>query len=345
MIVHCTTLPGWDTSGHHVEDMKRALGVLSQSREHVVTNDPGEADVILLFERNANKTPQDLRLMLQSPVLRRHSAKCFCVNFDDQPLGLLPGGYVSLPRSRFDWRRHRAITYMGQYNEVVARLAEHRDQYEQNLLFSFRGARSWPTRARMFADLQDRNSGGRVTETFRWFDHSEAEKTAFVEEMLHSKFVLCPRGGASSSIRMFETMELGRAPVVIADEYVEPDGPDWLSFAVFVSEERVPEIPRLLGELEPSAAQMGQLARQAWEKWFSPATRVPHLLRAIRDIGLRRPPEPDEQRNPPQWMSWRLWAQDGYTMPQRIRRKINSIVQHSYKRVRRPALTDEPTPK
>ena len=144
---------------------------------------------------------------------------------------------------------------------------------------------------------------------------------------------------------MFETMELGRAPVVIADEYVEPDGPDWLSFAVFVSEERVPEIPRLLTELEPSATQMGQLARAAWEKWFSPATRVPHLLRAIRDIGLRRPPEPDEQRNPPQWMSWRLWAQDGYTMPQRIRRKINSIVQHSYKRVRRPALTDEPAPK
>ncbi|MBA2269339.1 MAG: exostosin family protein [Chthoniobacterales bacterium] len=42
-----------------------------------------------------------------------------------------------------------------------------------------------------------------------------------------SKFVLCPRGLSVSSIRLFETMKMGRVPVILSDGWVEPPGPAW----------------------------------------------------------------------------------------------------------------------
>jgi hypothetical protein len=306
--------------------MKLVKAEIARSREHSLTEDARRADFILLFERNSFKTQADVRPLLESPLLQRFPDKSFCVNFDDQPVGLLPGAYVSMPRSRFDWRRHRAIAYVGQYNEVVSRLANQRNQYVPNLLYSFRGSNSSPARARLLAELPSSSPEGRVTESTRWFDHTEEEKLAYAEEILRSKFVLCPRGVGTSSIRLYEAMELGRALVVISDEWVEPPGPDWLSFAAFVAEDHLSKLPPLLREMEPSAPEMGRRARRAWELWFSPTRRVHHILRLVRDLSLRRPASYNEQAYRAQWTSWRMWARNGWTMPQRIRRKMAKIV-------------------
>ena len=65
----------------------------------------------------------------------------------------------------------------------------------------------------------------------------------YLSTLLDSRFVLCPRGYGTSSYRLFETMRLGRVPVIISDEWVPPLGPSWLNCSIRISEKRVRELP------------------------------------------------------------------------------------------------------
>ena len=106
-----------------------------------------------------------------------------------------------------------------------------------------------------------------------------------------SAFIICPRGGGTSSFRLFEAMMLGRVPVIVSDQWVAPRGPDWGAFSVRVPEARVADIPALLGARRIDAAQMGELARAAWLQWFSPAASfhrsVEWCLELAGDAGAR----------------------------------------------------------
>jgi hypothetical protein len=82
-------------------------------------------------------------------------------------------------------------------------------------------------------------------------------------------FVLCPRGVAPSSYRIFEAMKAGRVPVIIADEWVPPLGPDWTEFSLRVPEAGLLDVPQILESLAARAPEMGVRASQAWERWFS----------------------------------------------------------------------------
>ncbi|MDQ2919268.1 MAG: glycosyltransferase family 47 protein, partial [Verrucomicrobiota bacterium] len=104
-------------------------------------------------------------------------------------------------------------------------------------------------------------------------------------------FVLCPRGVGASTIRLFETMRMGRVPVILSDEWVPPVGPLWEKFSVRVAEKDFAQVPRLLEEREHMAVPMGQLARREWEEWFSPEVafhRVVDYCLAIKE-GRRWP--------------------------------------------------------
>jgi hypothetical protein len=105
-----------------------------------------------------------------------------------------------------------------------------------------------------------------------------ALKNQYVLGMLESHFVLCPRGFGASSIRLFEAMACGRAPVIISDDWVPPRGPDWSKFSIRVREGDIEEIPRILKELEPNAHILGRNARRAWEEWFSPDVLLDRLV-------------------------------------------------------------------
>ena len=57
--------------------------------------------------------------------------------------------------------------------------------------------------------------------------------------------MLCPRGQGTSSIRLFEAMRMGIAPVIISDKWIGPKGPEWESFAVFVKEKDISRSARI----------------------------------------------------------------------------------------------------
>jgi len=95
-----------------------------------------------------------------------------------------------------------------------------------------------------------------VNTTFH--SHSDYEKKAFVDSILDSKFVLCPRGWFPVTYRLFEVMELGRCPVIISDQWVPIQGIPWDECTIQVPEVDVGNIP----EIASSAKSVGNFHRE-----------------------------------------------------------------------------------
>jgi hypothetical protein len=190
--------------------------------------------------------------------------KCLVVHGGDEPLPTVPGIYASVPRRWYDPKRHRAGFYLrtaldGSIDSAVGCPAR--------FLYSFVGALDNHPVRRGLAMLGE--SDGMVLDSRRHPVPPAEARERFVRAIGDSLFVLCPRGGGTSSFRIFETMKAGRVPVILSDEWVEPSGPDWADCAVRIPEAEVASIPRQLGELRDRAPAMGAQARLAWERWFS----------------------------------------------------------------------------
>ena len=103
----------------------------------------------------------------------------------------------------------------------------------------------------------------------------------YAQAMRDSEFVLCPRGYGVGTLRLFEAMQMARVPVVIADGYAFPEGPDWESFCVVVPERKMRDIPALLEQYRPRYREMGYAARDAWLKFFRPEVQIERLCEAV----------------------------------------------------------------
>ena len=300
-------------------DMVARAATSSQNR-YVCAQSPADADIILYFEPNYPKDAGYARLLLKDPIIRDYPNKCFAVDYNDYPTGFMPGIYVGIPTGGFDPCRFRAGCYMGQYNAMTTALAEQRGRIP-HLLYSFRGSASHSTRTRLF-EAGIASLDGSITQTYPWFTHSELEKQSYTEEMLDSQFILCPRGHSTTSIRLFETMELGRVPVIISDDWVPPEGPSWPLFSLRVAESRVKELPDLLRSYKPYAAEMGEQARLAWEQWFSPEMRVIRTLGYAESIMCQRPSDHDEGAFQSQWLTTAFAWKNGWTPAQSLYRNV-----------------------
>jgi hypothetical protein len=106
--------------------------------------------------------------------------------------------------------------------------------------------------------------------------------------MGESVFVLCPRGLGPASYRLFEAMEMGRAPVVISDAYQFPEGPEWNEFSIIVPECDIEKIPTILEAHESRAIEMGWSARKAWENWCSQKVSFHRVAESCAAIQQRR---------------------------------------------------------
>jgi hypothetical protein len=92
----------------------------------------------------------------------------------------------------------------------------------------------------------------------------------YYEIMNESFFILCPRGIGPCSYRLFETMQLGRVPVIISNQWVEIPGIKWDDVSIRVDETLVHKLPEILAKREKDAVEMGRNARKSWEQFFSP---------------------------------------------------------------------------
>lgn len=297
--------------GQAFVDKLRALFEQSpDQRGHVLVADPAQADVILYLEPNSFKDRDYAELLLREESVRRFPEKCFAYNYAPFFIGFLPGLYANLDGFHPDRHRFGSWSYLlGLPNPVVEQLAGERDHHRPRHLFSFRGVNTAGVRKVIFAHREAWTREAMLTEIDGKFFYklTSDQQRDYVDEILASHFVLCPRGLGCNSHRLFETMALGRVPVILSDAWVEPTGPRWAEFSVRVAEKDARRLPEILRPLLARSAEMGANARQAWEEWFAPEVRVPRFFDRLSALAEAQPATPPDFA--------RLWRGSGFYRP------------------------------
>jgi hypothetical protein len=240
---------------------------------HTVVDDPAAADLVLFVETSWT-SGYYFQSVRRHPVYRAFKPKCYLFSATDKAVPFLPGVYASIER-RWYWPSWTRAGFFPGVKEGDS--LRYEAGCPPSYLFSFVGAANAHRVRRRIMALDQRDA--LLVDT-----HAEAaeakqsklsrpgfdeHRRSYARSITDSFFVLCPRGGGASTFRLFETMMLGRVPVIVSDQWVPPVGPDWSSFSLRVRERDVGLIPALLEKRVDDAAVMGEKARQAWLGWFS----------------------------------------------------------------------------
>ena len=236
---------------------------------HELVASPNEADVILFVE-DGQFEDYLYREVQHHELVREFPSKTFMYNESDKPWCVLPGLYTCMPARSYDHSRQIAFPYLENPNPYVKEINQW--QLEPRWLYSFVGSQSHRCRKDVIA-LADKCEGVLDTSQFNAWDCDESDKMIqgwrFAEHMARSRYVLCPRGIGPSSSRLFESLEAGIAPVIIADDWVAPPHIDW-SFAVRINERDIHTIPEVLESIADEYVDRGRAAREAWESVYAP---------------------------------------------------------------------------
>lgn len=248
---------------------------------HTLVDDPAAADVILFVENSHYHADIYFTKLKNHPLVKQYPEKVYMYNPHDTPWLVLPGIYPSIPKPLLDSR----MMASGSFIETINPYISCDFTRSPHFLFSFFGSPYLGVRKRV-ARLQHPRGEIRVGAQNMYGDRTgkKTPQVQYAELLLDSKFVLCPKGIAASSIRVLEVMQAGRAPVIISDNWVPPKGPSWNDFAVFVPEADIERIPQILEAQEAQWEQMGRRAREAWERYFAPGVVFNYMIDTI--LGL-----------------------------------------------------------
>ncbi len=295
MKIHVTPCAHGPDAWTHQVSVLRELHQRSTPRLHDWVETPEEADLILL----TNVLQPEGYALADHPLPRRFPEKCFVVSEQWQPPFLHAGIYANAPRLPF-WRgRFRTGSYALYHPDFhnphieAHTAADSLPPEKRDLLFSFVGRNCHPIRERLFntrftrPDILVEDSS-----TFNAFTHDHADKAPahrrYYDLSLRSKFILCPRGCGPNSIRLFEALKLGIAPIIVSDAWIPVEGPDWSSFALFIRESEVDQLERRVAEIEPDFLQRGIAARAAHDTYFAPERYFNYLVNAASSIQSSR---------------------------------------------------------
>ena len=99
-----------------------------------------------------------------------------------------------------------------------------------------------------------------------------------------SLFFLCPRGAGSSSIRLFEVMQAGRVPVILADDWIPIENFNWDEFSIRIREKDISKIDRIIRANAANGERLGKKAQQVYNDYFAPGPDIILLANALRAI-------------------------------------------------------------
>jgi hypothetical protein len=311
----------WEGAAY-VERMRVLFDGSPDQRGHEWVDDPVAAEMIIFLEPNNWKDRSYAECLLHNDYISHFPQKCFVFNYAPFYIDFLPGLYANIDRARGLQPTRSSWCYLwGLPNEVVQRFAAQSLPYQPQCLFSFRGSRTHPVRQVLFEKARDWQSFAKMMEIpqERFYRNSTEDKQLYAEDILNSAFVLCPRGLGTNSHRIYETMALGRVPVILSDNWTLPDGPDWQSFSLRLPEVDAPHLAEILKARQSDAAEMGRRARIAWLTWFADETRIPRFLDRMQQLlsAASEHPTPDYRK---WWRSWRFYAAFGMAPHQKLLR-------------------------
>jgi hypothetical protein len=271
----------------------RALAQTAASSRHTLAGSPADADLVLFTDCHLVPHDPGLRAIRSHPLLREFPERSLVYDERDLPWPAWPGVYVSMPRRQLRPEFQEPWAYHSIPVAPPVEMDTSRPP-EPELLFSFVGSLSHRVRRDVVAlggDRAEIEDVGRFT-FYDLDDPSFVQRRARYQEiLLRSKFVLCPRGKGTSSIRLYETLAAGRVPVIIADDWVEPNGPEWASCSLRWPESAVAKLPEALAAREADFNAMSNAALQTYAEWFSPSRSFERIVDACGRLLERRAPE------------------------------------------------------
>jgi hypothetical protein len=262
------------------------LATTDRFRVHELVNDPADADVVLFVQ--CHMLDWRLTKVRDHPTARAHWDKVMVYDDRARHWRSFPGVYVSTPASSFEPQMQRAWSYLRVPAEVPA------ETKEPDLLFSFVGSLTHSCRRPLFELRHPASCVERVHDFMFWRSEApnhQASRRRYGEILSRSRFVLCPRGTATSSFRLYETIAAGRVPVIISDDWVPPSGPDWDSFSLRVPEREHERIVQRIEAADPNWSAMSTAARNAYAQFFAEDVMF-HRLAELLD-NLRRGSQPE----------------------------------------------------
>ena len=265
------------------------LAKLCRTEDLKLVSVPEIADLILVVDIFEDDLYAGLR---QNRVWQKWPEKSFAYYEGDSPPNFLHGLHSSASKALSDSGRFQTCAYPVHQlcypnpGPSAAELAT----TAKDLLFSFAGRASHRVRRELFA--QNFNSADVLVEDTSGYNHFAGQtennraraRRPYWEIAGRSKYALCPRGAGTSTMRIFEMMEAGIPPVIVADDWLPPAGPLWEGFALFVPEKEISSIYEKVKAHEGEYAIRGRLARQAWELYFSPQNYWTFILASVRRI-------------------------------------------------------------
>jgi hypothetical protein len=253
---------------------------------------PEHADVVIFGS-------DDIAYVEHSPIFRSYASKSICVTESDIPTFRLPGLYAANMKSFITSSRVKTMSYFiserERGNPEVRQLIGR--QIDKRYLYSFMGGSNSWARKRLFRAVHSRKDTLiEPTDSYNHWtvDPDGAESRAnqmrrYARVMAASKFTLCPRGCGLSSYRLFESMSLGIAPVIISDQWQPIEGIDW-SFAIFVPERRIVQIDQIVRSHEPEWEQRGQAGRDIYTRLLAPEVVATMLHNKMVQVLTARSP-------------------------------------------------------
>ena len=261
----------------------------SETRYEFISN-PREADLIFVIDVDEPEFFINLR---KNKIWLEWPDKCFVICERDHPPLFLHGLLSSAKKSWPFQSRFRGCGYVFHQlffpNKMPEKLNEIKP-LKKDYLYSFIGRPTHRIRHKIIA--MPREEDVIIEDASTRYDHFDLEQRGngdssrayYWDIASRSKYALCPRGYGASSIRIFEMMEAGVAPIIISDEWVPPWGPNWKEFAIFVKEKNIKNIYQIVKSYESEFEQRGLLARKAWEDYFSQEKYFDFIVRSIDEI-------------------------------------------------------------
>ena len=268
--------------------LRKLMADCKTSRGVEVAN-PADADLVLVTGILKKDTFRSLR---SNDIWKRYPEKSFGYAETDNVPAFLHGVYASATRTKGMFGRMQSCGYMAhnawRQNPSPLPLPFYQQPTESR--FSFVGRRSHPVRKKLFRsswpgkDVFISDTTGKYEHFEDRLQNRQAMQARYWEIMARSKFVLCPRGAGASSIRLFETIRAGIAPVIYSDGWIPATGPHWKQFAIFIPERQISHTYEILKSCESEWEERGKQAAVAYTKWFANDSAWQQLLEAIRKI-------------------------------------------------------------
>lgn len=210
-------------------------------------------------------------------------ARLFKISLTRQNAALAVGSWYDLPEHAahaapsFDWSEIRYdCAFVGNLTSPLRKAA-------------VLSLRHQPAGLRLKIDLDDSLyfEGEYYFSRERTLEQQAERQKIYLDATRQSLTVLCPPGIGPHSVRLYETMSLGRIPVLFDNGSVYPfaDEVDYAAFCFSLPTAEVINTGALLRERIASRSpeelhEMCAKACRAWNKYLSPKVKLPKLLNA-----------------------------------------------------------------